>query len=144
MRTGRHGGSRYRADTGHAVQEAARLDHLLLLLLLTHMGLPHISNRREKTIDTFGKRRRLARKCGLIDDATNRDLVTINDVRVVFAHAERPIRFTSAPIRIEARRFGGWRPGSSARRLFDEAVARSEASINARINALLFKHATTA
>jgi hypothetical protein len=70
--------------------------------------------------------------------------MTINDVRVVFAHAERPIRFTSAPVRIKARRFDGWRQGASARRLFDEAVGRSEAAINAKINALLFEYATTA
>jgi hypothetical protein len=34
--------------------------------------------------------------------------------------------------------------GASARRIFDDAVARSEAAINARINALLYEHATTA
>jgi hypothetical protein len=131
-----------REDTGHAVQRAARLDHLLLLLLLTHMHLPHISRRREKQIDAFGNRRRMARALGLIDDATNSDLETINDVRIVFAHAEVPVRFTSAPVRMKARRFRDWKPGASARRLFDEAVARAEREIKARTDALTFEYAT--
>jgi hypothetical protein len=136
-------GRRYRADAGHAVLEAARLDHLLLLLLLTYKDLPHISNRRRKEIDTFGKRRRMALAHGLIDADTNHDLEAINDVRALFAHAERPLRFTSAPVRVKARRFNGWRRDASARRLFDEAVARSKAAIKARISALLYEHATT-
>jgi hypothetical protein len=97
-------GARSRADTGHAVQAAARLDHLLLMLLLTHMDLPHVSRRPARMIDRFDKRRRMAHGRGLIDEATNSDLRTINDVRVVFAHAEKPIRFASAPVRIEAAR----------------------------------------
>jgi hypothetical protein len=102
-------GRRYRADTGHAVQEAARLDHLLLLLLLTHLSEPQMPNRRaKKHLDTFGMRRRMAHARGLIDDATNHELLAINEVRVVFAHAEMPLRFTSAPIRIEARWFRDW------------------------------------
>ena len=134
-------GSRTRADTGHAVQAAARLDHLLLMLLLTHMDLPHISRRRARTVDTFAKRRRKVHARGLIDDATNSDLRTINDVRVVFAHAEEPIRFASAPVRIKARRFRDWKPRASARRLFDEAVARAEAAIKARTDALCWEYA---
>jgi hypothetical protein len=134
---------RSRADTGRAIQAAARLDHLLLLLLLTKLDLPHVSRRREKTLDTFAKRIRLAHAGGLIDDATHSDLKTINEVRVVFAHAELPVRFTSAPIRIKARGFVGWKPGANARRLFDEAVARAEVAIDARTNALVFAHATT-
>lgn len=129
-----------KADTGHAIQKAAHLDHLLLLLLLTKLSLPHISRRREKTLNTFAKRLRLARAGGLIDAATHSDLKTINDMRVVFAHAELPVRFSSAPIRIKARRFLGWQPRASARRLFDKAVDRAEAAIKARTDQLLYQH----
>ena len=51
---------------------------------------------------------------------------------------------TSAPIRIKARAFAAWKPLASARRLFDEAVARAEAAIDARINALVYEHAERA
>ena len=62
---------------------------------------------------------------GRIDDATNRDLVAINDVRVVFAHAELLIRFTSASVRCSTQfprlatareRSSSLRRGSGARR----------------------------
>jgi ribosomal protein S18 len=122
-----------KADTGHAIQAAARLDHLLLLLLLNKLNRPQIPRRTAKTLDSFAKRIRLARALGLIDPATHSDLKTINDVRVVFAHAELPVRFTSAPARIKARRFTGWKPQASARRLFDEAVARAKAAISRRL-----------
>ena len=129
---------RSKADTGHAIQAAARLDHLVLLLLLTKLNRPQISTRAAKKLDSFAKRIRLARALSLIDHVTHSDLKTINDVRVVFAHAELPVRFTSAPVRIKARRFGGWKPQASARRLFDEAVARAEAAISARTNLLIY------
>jgi len=58
----------------------------------------------------------------------------INDVRVVFARAELPMRFSSAPVRIKARRFLGWKPGASARRLFDKAVDRAAVAIRGRTN----------
>lgn len=75
-------GSRSKADTGHAIQKAAQLDHLLLLLLLAHLSKPQMSNRRAKKIlDTFGKRRRMARALGLIDEATNDDLTAIDQRR---------------------------------------------------------------
>ena len=129
----------HRADTGRAIQAAAHLDHLLLLLLLTKLSLPHLSLQRQRTLDTFAKRIRLAHVGGLIDDATNDDLKTINDVRVVFAHAELPMRFSSAPVRIKARRFLGWKPGASARRLFDKAVDRAAVAIRARTNSLMYE-----
>jgi hypothetical protein len=89
-------GSRSRADTGRAVQAAARLDHLLLMLLLMRLDEPVMSKTRaNKILATFGLRRRLAHEMGLIDDATNADLKTINAVRGVFAHAEEPITFRS-------------------------------------------------
>ena len=130
-----------KADTGHAVQEAARLDDALLKLLLTKLNRPHISRRTEQSIYSFGKRIRMAHARGLIDEATHDDLKTINAVRTVFAHAERPVRFTSAPVRIEARKFAAYKPGASTRRLFDEAVARAEAAIDARRGALEYEHA---
>ena len=130
--------SRSKPDRGHALEEASRLDHSLLLLLLTKLDLPHISQRRKRTLDTFAKRRRLALDRGLIDAATNKDLKAINDVRVIFAHAELPVRFTSAPVRIKARKFRGWKPRASARRLFDQAVGRAEVAINSQINALIW------
>ena len=99
-----------RADSGRAIQEAARLDDLLLLLLLTKLNRPHISARTVKKLDGFAKRIRLARALGLIDPATHSDLKAINDVRAVFAHAERPVRFTSVPVRIKARGFQDWKP----------------------------------
>ena len=129
----------HRADTGRAIQAAAHLDHLLLLLLLTKLSLPHLSLQRQRTLDTFAKRIRLAHVGGLIDDATNDDLKTINDVRVVFARAELPMRFSSAPVRIKARRFLGWKPGASARRLFDKAVDRAAVAIRARTNSLMYE-----
>lgn len=138
-------GSRSKADTGHAIQKAAQLDHLLLLLLLAHLSEPQMSNRRAKKIlDTFGKRRRMARALGLIDEATNDDLTAINAVRVVFAHAEIPVSFASGAVRKEARRFRAWKEGDSSRRVFDEAVARTETRISDRINALICAHAATA
>lgn len=85
----------------------------------------------------------MAHDLGLIDDATNSDLVTINAVRVVFAHAEEPIRFASAPVRKKAETFRDWKSRASARRLFDEAVARAKVAINARTDALLYEHAKT-
>jgi hypothetical protein len=137
-------GGRCKADTGHAVQEAARLENTLLCLLLVTLGRAHISTRTERKLDSFGKRIRLAREMELIDAATHSDLKAINDVRAVFAHAELPVRFTSAPIRIKTRAFAAWKPGASARRLFDEAVARAEAAIDARINTLVYEHAVRA
>jgi hypothetical protein len=128
----------HRADTGRAIQAAAHLDHLLLLLL-TKLSLPHLTLQRQRTLDTFAKRIRLAHVGGLIDDATNDDLKTINDVRVVFARAELPMRFSSAPVRIKARRFLGWKPGASARRLFDKAVDRAAVAIRARTNSLMYE-----
>ena len=50
----------HRADTGRAIQAAAHLDHLLLLLLLTKLSLPHLSLQRQRALDTFAKRIRLA------------------------------------------------------------------------------------
>jgi hypothetical protein len=128
-------------DTGHAIQVAARLDHLLLLLLLAKLNRPHISARTVKKLDGFTKRIRLARALGLIDPATRNDLKAINDLRAIFAHAERPVRFTSVPVRIKARGFQDWRPNASVRRMFDEAAARAEAAITARINRLLYEDA---
>ena len=128
-----------RADTGRAIQEAARLDHLLLLLLLTKLNRPHISARTVKKLDGFAKRIRLTRALGLIDPATYSDLKAINDVRAVFAHAERPVRFTSVPVRIKARGFQDWKPDARVRRLFDEAAARAEAAISGRLNRLLYE-----
>jgi len=43
-----------------------------------------------------------------------------------------------APVRIKARGFAARKPRASARRLFDEAVARAEAAINARIDVLVY------
>jgi hypothetical protein len=89
---------RDRADTGHAVQEAARLDHRLLVLLLTHFA--HMPNRRAKKVldDSFANRIVMAHALGAIDDAARDDLVAINAVRNVFGHAK---------VREEARRFRG-------------------------------------
>ena len=129
-----------RADTGHAMQVAARLDHLLLLLLLTGLNRPNISSRTVKKLDGFAKRLRLARTFGLIDDVTYNDLKTINEVRALFAHAERPVRFTSVPVRIKARGFHEWQPRASVRRLFDEAAARADATITGRISHLLYEN----
>ena len=118
------GGDHVTAHTGRAIQAAAHLDHLLLLLLLTKMNRPHVSRRRQETLlDRFTRRIRLAHVAAVIDHATYSDLTTINDVRVVFAHAERPVRFSSTPVRIKARRFLDWKPRASVRRLFDEAVS---------------------
>jgi hypothetical protein len=83
----------------------------------------------------------LARAYGLVDADTERDLKMINDVRVVFAHAEVPVRFTSAPVRIKAHHFRGWTPQANARRLFDEAVARAKAVINAKRDELIYEDA---
>ena len=59
-------------DTGHAVQATARLDHALLILVLTHLDEPHLSNAKAKEmLATFYLRRTLAYELGLIDDATN-------------------------------------------------------------------------
>jgi len=44
-----------------------------------------------------------------------------------------------APVRIKARGFAARKPRASARRLFDEAVARAEAAINARIDVLVYE-----
>jgi hypothetical protein len=71
------------------MQAAARLDHLLLVLLLTRLDKPEMSDSRAKEeLGTFGLRRRLAHELSLIDDATNADLKTVNEIRAVFAHAE--------------------------------------------------------
>ena len=132
----------HRADTGRAIQAAAHLDHLLLLLLLTKVNRPRVSRRRQETLDRFTRRIRLAHVGALIDYATYSDLETINDVRVVFAHAERPVRFSSTPVRIKARRFLDWKPRASVRRLFDEAVDRADMAIRERTERLLYEHAT--
>ena len=86
----------------------------------------------------------MAHALGAIDNATRDDLMAINAVRAVFAHAEMPVRFTSAPVRQKAGKFPAWKERASARRLFDQAVARTETAINAKMHALLFEHATTA
>jgi hypothetical protein len=125
------------------VQAVAHLDHLLLILLLLHLSEPQMSKRRAKnTLDAFGKRRRMAHALGLIDDATSGDLRTINAVRIVFAHAEVPVRFGSAPIREKAEDFRDWRRRASVRRLFDQAVARAEAAMQAKIDEMIFADAT--
>lgn len=104
--------------TWHAPRaSAARLDHLLLILLLTHLSEPQMSKRRAKKIlDTFGKRRRMA-------------------------HAEVPVRFGSAPVRDKAEDFRDLRPRASVRRLFDQAMARAEAAMRAKIDAMNFSDA---
>jgi hypothetical protein len=132
-----------KADTGHAIQAAAQLDHLLLLQLLTKRNKRKISSRTAKTLEGFARRIRLAHSRRLIDPATHRDLKTINEVRIVFAHAELPVRFTSASVRIKARAFDGWKPRASARRLFDEAAARATAAIRARTDRLIYDRATS-
>jgi hypothetical protein len=138
-RAGASGSSR--ADTGHAIHVAAHLAHLLLLLLITELNRPHISARAVKKLDGFAKRIRLARALGLIDDTTHKDLKAIDDVRAVLTHAERPVRFTSVPVRIKARGFQDWKPGASVRQLFDEAAARAEAAISGRLNRVLYEDA---
>ena len=127
-------------DTGHAVQATARLDHALLILVLTHLDEPHLSNAKAKELlATFYLRRTLAYELGLIDDATNADLTAINAVRAVFAHAEVPITFLSRPIAVEAEAFASWRPRSSVRRLFDEAVQRCERAIEERRQKIVYE-----
>jgi hypothetical protein len=134
----------HKADRGHAIHAAAHLHHLLLLLLLT--DLPRMSNSRaKKVLDIkFAARIKMASERGAIDEATHRDLVTINAVRVVFAHAETPVGFASKPVRDKASKFRDWRERASALRLFDEAVARCETAILARIDDLIFKNAMRA
>jgi hypothetical protein len=71
------------------------------MLLLTH--LPELSKpRADEMLDRFGKRRRLAHELGLIDDATDADLKTINEIRTIFVHAEVPVTFRSRYIVDEA------------------------------------------
>ena len=65
----------------------------------------------------------------------------MNEVPVVFAHAEEPITFRSRYVLEEVKAFPDWKPRASARRLFDEAVARAEAAINARTDALRYERA---
>jgi hypothetical protein len=125
------GGNGSKEETGHAVQVAARLDHLLLALILTHLDEPKLSRRRaEKILNTFGMRRRLARDLDLIDEATEQALKLVNDVRVVFAHAEKPITFRSRYIEEVA--------GKDARRVFDEAASRAECAIEERRNRIVY------
>jgi hypothetical protein len=125
-------GESSKEQTGHAIQVAARLDHLLLMLILTHLDEPKLSNRRaKKTLDTFGKRRRLACDLGLITKAIDRALKLVNDVRVVFAHAEEPITFRSRYIVTVA--------GKNARRTFDKAAERAERAIEKRRNRIVYE-----
>ena len=124
--------SNSKKDTGHAIQVPAKLDHLLLMLILTHFDEPKLSKRRaKKTLDTFGKRRRLARDLGLINAHTDDALKLVNDVRAVFAHAEEPITFRSRYIEEVA--------GKDARRRFDEAASRAERAIGERRNRIVYE-----
>jgi len=59
----------------------------------------------------------------------------------VFAHAEEPVRFTSEPVLVEARKLHGWQDGASARELFDAAADRSETAINAKMHGLIYANA---
>jgi len=95
-------------------------------------------------LGTFSAKIDLARALSLIDAQTRRDLRVIKDVRNVFAHAENPVRFISAEVVAKAQKFAQWRDGASARMLFDTAADAAEATISARINALLYEHATPA
>ena len=135
-------GGRSKGETGHAIQAAARLDHGLLMLLLTH--LPELSKTRaDEILDRFGKRRRLAHELGLIDDATDADLKTINEIRTIFVHAEVPITFRSRYIVDEAQTFAAWKPRARARRLFDEAVERCERAIEGRREKIVYERSPT-
>jgi hypothetical protein len=124
--------SNSKEETGHAVQVAARLDHLLLMLILTHLDNPNISKGcAKKTFDTFYERRTFARDHGLISKATDEALKLVNDMRKVFAHAEEPITFRNRHVVKVA--------GKQARRRFDAAARRAEHAIEKRRNRIVFK-----
>src|SRR5690242_1015626 len=94
---------RFNEDAGRAILTAARLDNLLQQLLLHAM--PPMSNTLARDLfdnrgplATFSAKIDVARAMGLIDAPTQRDLRAIKGLRNFFAHAERPIHFTSQPV----------------------------------------------
>ena len=128
--------SNSKKDTGHAIQVPAKLDHLLLMLILTHFDEPKLSKRRaKKTLDTFGKRRRLARDLGLINAHIDDALKLVNDVRVVFAHAEEPITFGSRYVEKVA--------GKDARSAFEAAASCAERAIEERRQKIVYERASS-
>jgi hypothetical protein len=69
---------------------AARLYHLLVMLILKRLNEPKLSKRcGKKTLDTFGKRRRLARDLDLIGEATEAALKLLNIEKVAGKDTDR-------------------------------------------------------
>jgi DNA-binding MltR family transcriptional regulator len=136
----------YNKDTGYAILEAARLDALLLKLLLH--ALPSMSNNLAKALfdgplSNLSPKIDLARAMGLIDDDTRNDLRAIKNIRNVFAHAETPLCFTSPEIFDMVKKLPLWREEVATRMVFDAAVHRAELAIDGKISSLLYEHASS-
>jgi hypothetical protein len=117
-------------DRGHAVQVAAWLDNLLLRLILT-LALEEVPDKLARKLDSFPKRRCFARGEHLICEDAEKALKLVNDVRVVFAHAEEPITFRSRHIEEVA--------GKDARRAFDDAASRAKQATEERRNRIVYE-----
>jgi hypothetical protein len=85
-------------------------------------------------LDTFGKKRREALRLGLINAHTDDALRLVNDVRVVFAHAEEPITFGSRCIEKVA--------GKDARAAFEDAARCAERAIEERRNEIVYERSS--
>jgi hypothetical protein len=100
--------------------------------------VPLDRNRIADRLDTFAGKRTMAEERGLIDAATVADLTLVNNVRVVFAHAEVPISFKHWTVAEAA----GVEVGTDVRALFDAAVDRAEHAIEERRGKIEWKQAT--
>jgi hypothetical protein len=122
-------------DTARAVQAGGRLDHLLLMLILTHLNQTKIPNSVAERLDTFAGKRTMAQERHLIDEAVVSDLTLVNDVRAVFAHAEVPITFHHWAVAEAA----DVEVGTDVRRMFDEAADRAERAIEKRRSRIVYE-----
>jgi DNA-binding MltR family transcriptional regulator len=136
-----------KSDAGHVIVAVAIIDQLLEELILAY--LPKMADDAAIMLFEHGgpfgslpPKARFARAVGLIEGDTHNDLKAIQKIRNAFAHPRGFLHFASPEIAAEFQRLKHWPSTENPKALFDERVAVSSRTIEAKIQNLIWEHAT--